>query len=318
MLTPDPEEQLVDRLPTLLFAHGYFATCASGMKCHGRAALRPCGRTFGPACLAVNYLVGCGVRNPFRLTRNYLFQARRLRLLRRFRAVAVASRHMADEVRRHGAERVVLAPLFPAGVTPIPEPPTPRPATGWVLMTGRLTRLKGGDLLLPAVREAATRLGRPLGVRFAGDGPEEVALRTLAGRVGVKTEFLGWCAGPRLTELRAEADVLAVPSVWPEPFGLVGIEAGCQGLPAVGFAHGGIPDWLVPGVSGELAPTPPTVTGLADALVRALGDPAHHQRLRIGSWEMAQQFTLERHWNRLEPLVQETETALVPNPRSLL
>jgi glycosyltransferase involved in cell wall biosynthesis len=184
-------------------------------------------------------------------------------------------------------------------------------------MTGRLTRLKGGDLLLPAVRAAAERVGRPLGVRFAGDGPEEAALRTLARRLGVKAEFFGWCPGPRLAELRVEADVLAVPSVWPEPFGLVGIEAGCQGLPAVGFALGGIPDWLVPGVSGESAPTPPTVAGLADALVRALKDPAHHQRLRVGAWEMAQRFTLERHWARLEPLVQETEASLVPDPTPL-
>ena len=317
MLTPDPEEQLVQRVPTILFAHGYFATCATGTKCHGWAGLRPCGRTFGPGCLVINYTAGCGIRHPLRLARNYRFQARRKRLLPRFQAVAVASRHMAHEVRRHGAQRVVLAPLFPTGVSPTPEPPAPRPYTGWVLITGRLTRFKGGDLLLPAVRAAADRLRRPLGVRFAGDGPEEAAWRAMAGRLEIKTEFLGWCPRPKLIELRAEADVLAVPSVWPEPFGLVGIEAGCQGLPAVGFAVGGIPDWLVPGMSGELAPTPPTVAGLADALVRALSDSGHHQRLRLGAWEMAQRFTLERHLDQMERLFQDTQAALVSNSGSL-
>jgi glycosyltransferase involved in cell wall biosynthesis len=306
MLTPDPEERLVAHLPTILFAHGYFGTCASGTKCHGWAVPGPCGRQFGAACLALNYIAGCGVRNPMALIRNYRFQARRQKLLPRFQTVAVASRHMADEVCRHGAERVVLAPLFPTGVTPTAEPPTPRPMSGCVLVTGRLTQLKGGALLLPAVRLAADRLGCTLKCRFAGDGPEQAKLQALAQRLGVTAEFLGWCPGPRLTELRDEADVLAVPSVWPEPFGLVGIEAGCQGLPSVGFAHGGIPDWLVPGVSGQLAPTPPTVAGLADALVRAMRDPAHHQGLRVGAWEMAQRFTLERHLEILEPLIEES------------
>ena len=42
-----------------------------------------------------------------------------------------------------------------------------------------------------------------------------------------------------------------MPSLWAEPFGLLGIEAGCVGLPAAGYAVGGIPDWLVPGETGE-------------------------------------------------------------------
>src|SRR6202034_271377 len=97
-------------------------------------------------------------------------------------------------------------------------------------------------------------------------------------------------------DLMRQADLVAVPSLWPEPFGLVGIEAGCFGVPAVGFAVGGIPDWLIPGQTGELAPAdPPTVEGLAEAIVRALEDPAHYQKLCSGAWEMAKRFSLERH-----------------------
>jgi glycosyltransferase involved in cell wall biosynthesis len=102
-----------------------------------------------------------------------------------------------------------------------------------------------------------------------------------------------------------QADLLAVPSVWPEPFGLVGIEAGCVGLPAVAFAVGGIPDWLAPGESGELAGgRPPTVAGLAEALVRALADPLHWQRLRLGAWHMAQRFTPEKHVAQVEQVLE--------------
>jgi glycosyltransferase involved in cell wall biosynthesis len=102
-----------------------------------------------------------------------------------------------------------------------------------------------------------------------------------------------------------QADLLAVPSVWPEPFGLVGIEAGSIGLPAVAYAVGGIPDWLLPGQSGEVAAAdPPTVDGLADAIVRALADPGHYANLCRGAWEVAQRFTLDTHIAKLVPILE--------------
>jgi len=117
-------------------------------------------------------------------------------------------------------------------------------------------------------------------------------------------EFMGWVPTVEKLNLMRQVDLLAVPSLWPEPFGLVGIEAGCLGLPAVGYATGGIPDWLVAGETGELAPgDPPTVEGLAEAMIRALASPEHHTRLATGAWSLAKLFTLENHLARLEPIL---------------
>jgi glycosyltransferase involved in cell wall biosynthesis len=302
MLTPSAEEQLTSRFPTVFFAHNYFATCASGTKCHRWPSAQPCTRAFGLACLPLNYVRQCGYRHPLRFLQRYREQRRRERLLGRFTAVLVASRHMAEVYRQQGVppERIALAPLFPTAVSPLPEPPARRPMTGELLMVGRFTNLKGGDYLIKAVPLAAKRLGCRLSLVFAGEGPEEEGWKQLAARLGVDARFLGWCSLAQLAEQRARADLLAVPSVWPEPFGLVGIEAGCEGLPTVGFAVGGIPDWLIPGQSGESAPAPITEEGLAAAIVRALADPDHHHRLRIGAWEVARQFTLARHLGILE------------------
>ena len=115
-----------------------------------------------------------------------------------------------------------------------------------------------------------------------------------------------------------QADLLAVPSLWPEPFGLVGIEAGCFGLPAVGYAVGGIPDWLIPGQTGELAPgDPPTVEGLAEAMARALADPEHHARLSRGAWELSKQFDTPRHLAMLEPIL-SAAVSVKPENREVL
>lgn len=148
---------------------------------------------------------------------------------------------------------------------------------------------------------------------IAGDGPERQALKQAAEELGIAVEFAGWVNTRQKLALMREADLLAAPSLWPEPFGLVGIEAGCLGLPAVGYAVGGIPDWLIPGETGELAPgDPPTVDGLAQAMIRALAGPAHYNRLCTGAWNLAKRFTLENHLAFLEPILAAIAREPVP------
>ncbi|WP_375770744.1 glycosyltransferase family 4 protein [Archangium gephyra] len=297
----DLEEALLERYPALLFLHAYYGTCISGMKRHAFPRPVPCQRVLGPACL-VHYLPRrCGGRSPLTALREYHHQQRRLALARRYGTVLVGSRAMREEYLRHGlaASQVVCVPLFGDGA-PDPEPPAPRPPSGQLLMVGRLTDLKGGVELVRALPSARAALGRELELVVAGDGPERPRMEAEAVALRVPVRFAGWVDRAAREALMRRADLLAVPSVWPEPFGMVGVEAGGVGLPAVAFAVGGIPDWCEPGVSGELAPgDPPEPEGLTAAIVRALGDAGHHARLREGAWRMAQRFNAEAHVDAL-------------------
>ncbi|WP_162097339.1 glycosyltransferase family 4 protein [Gemmata obscuriglobus] len=305
------EAALADRFPTIFYAHNYHGTCVSGTKCHSRPRFEPCDRVLGLGCLAAYLPRGCGGRNPLTMLGLYRTQRRRRANVDRYRAVLVASRHMAAEYGRHGvsADRLRLLPLFPPDAVPDPEPPVPRRRSDRVLFVGRVTALKGLTHLIEAMPRACAELGRTLTLVVAGDGPALSAATTEATRFGVRVEFLGWVkADRRAAEMRA-ADVLAVPSVWPEPFGLVGVEAGCVGLPAVAFATGGVPDWLEPGVSGESAPgLHPNAEELASALVRILSTEAHWHQLRIGAWETAKRFSAEAHLSRLINVLRQAAT----------
>ena len=297
------EAGLQELAPNVLFAHVYHGGCISGFKRHAFPSQRPCGRDFGPACLGLYFPLRCGGLSPASMWQEYQRQAQRRALLPRYRAVVVASRRMQREYAPAvlPEERVVLAPVFP-GVLPDAESPGARARTFRVAMLGRLNPLKGGLVLVRAVALAARALGRPLELCVAGDGPERGEMEALARRLGVPGHFPGWVDDAAREALFRRSDVLAVPSVWPEPFGIVGVEAGCVGLPSVAFAVGGIPDWLEPGVCGELAPaSPPTARGLADALVRALSDDAHLQHLRQGAWLAARRFSPEAHLRLLLP-----------------
>jgi glycosyltransferase involved in cell wall biosynthesis len=163
-----------------------------------------------------------------------------------------------------------------------------------------MTVLKGGDLLVDAIAQAAEQLGRGIRLLMIGDGPQRTAWEQRATQRGVPWTATGWLTGDdRWTVLR-QATVLALPSTWPEPFGLVGLEAAALGIPAVAFDVGGIREWLRPGVNGHLAAAdPPRASGLAGALVRVLSDPERLKAMRHEAAAIAEEMSLARHLDRL-------------------
>lgn len=304
----DTEDALLRTAPVVGFAHSYVGTCVSGQKAWMAPVPRPCARTLGVACLAHYYPHRCGGLDPRTMARDFVRQRARLARLRRHRAIVTASQHMCAEYLGHGIpeNRVVCAPLPapPRAAAVVPAAHDALPSR--ILCVGRMDRVKGGRLLIEALPGAARALERRLVATFAGDGPERAAWERLATRAhadqpGVTCAFPGWQRDAELQPLYDTADLLVIPSLWPEPFGLVGLEAAAHGVPTVAFASGGIPDWLEDGVNGFLAAAePPTAHALGGAIVRALRDGASHARLRQGALGAAAAFTMERHLHALE------------------
>jgi len=298
-------QNLQENFPTVLYLHGYSATCTTGRKCHAFPSIRTCTRKFGPACLLLHYPRRCGGMNPLVAWKMFQTQSARNAQLAHYRSILVASTHMYSEMQRHGisADRLHLLRL-PLSDLSHASPATPRIPSGRLLFVGRLADVKGVDFLIRAVPHAEKKLGLKLTLTIAGDGSELPRLQQLAAREGIAAEFTGWVDNSRRSELMRRADLLVVPSLWPEPFGLVGIEAGNLGLPAAGFAAGGITDWLIPGSTGEIAPAdPPTVEGLANAIARALASQDHYSSLCRGAFEFSRRFTLESHLAELEAIL---------------
>ena len=300
------ETTLVDAFPSVLYIHGYYGTCVSERKCQAFPRLQPCSRSLGLACLALYFPRRCGGSSPFTMWRDFRRQSGRRDNFSKYRAILANSTHMREELENHGVDRgrlsVLRLPLPDAASISAPTPRTLPPSD--ILFVGRLVDVKGGDYLVRALAEAERKLNRKLKLTVAGDGPERGRLEALARSCGLEAEFLGWVDSARRDDLLRRVHLLAVPSLWPEPFGLIGIEGGRFGLPAVGYRVGGIPDWLIPGVSGELADgNPPTVEGLTEAIVRAIQDPGHYSRLCEGAAEVAGQYSFEAHIEQLESIL---------------
>ena len=63
-------------------------------------------------------------------------------------------------------------------------------------------------------------------------------------------EFIGEIGEDEKSEFLGNAYALLFPIDWPEPFGLVMIEAMSAGTPVVAWPHGSVPEVLTDGVSG--------------------------------------------------------------------
>jgi glycosyltransferase involved in cell wall biosynthesis len=172
-----------------------------------------------------------------------------------------------------------------------------------------MTPLKGPEILVRAAAYASDRLAAPIAVTLMGDGPERPRCEGLAQELEVDCRFTGWIDGPHRFDVVRHADLVAVPSVWPEPFGLVGLEAAANGVPAIAFDVGGVRQWLRPGDNGILVDgNPPTAAKFGAALAAAFSDRGALAAMRPRSLSVAREMSLARHVDRLESLLERCAT----------
>lgn len=327
---PDLEFKVLSLAPSVFFAHDYHGTCISGTKTFKFPIVQPCSRRFGWQCLMHYFPHRCGGLSPVTMLKLYSLQSKRQENLHSYDAIVTHSDHMLAELMKHGLspQRAYNSSYYVQAANASGKSSSPRHSTAitsspmaeeaeresvvhprdpkgeWsLLFSGRMEYLKGGHVFIGALPEVAATLNTPLRVTFAGDGRERRALERRAALVRspkLKIEFAGWVERRQMEALLKACDLLVVPSLWPEPFGLVGLEAGKFGVPVAAFDVGGIRDWLSDGVNGYLASgTPPTAKGLAQAIIKCLRDPATHTQLRRGAIEVAQQFNIKNHLTAL-------------------
>ena len=319
-LDPRFESQYMALAPTVYFSHNYYGTCISGLKAFQRPTARPCERRFGLPCLALYFPRQCGGKNPLTMISLFRQTARRLRVLRKYDALVTHSRHLQLEYVKHGFSEARVYNLKYEVSTKSEETqqplsvkggPTDPPPTWRMIFVGRMERLKGGRTLLDSLPRAHELIGRPLHLSLAGDGSERTAWEAAAAAVhaanpAITIEFHGWLGGAEFDRLIASTHLVVVPSLWPEPFGKVGLEAGLHGIPSAAFAVGGIPEWLQDGTNGHLAPSdPPTAEGLSNAIADCLSDPVHYRDLCGGARRIANEFNLDNHIDQLLTVFRE-------------
>lgn len=164
-----------------------------------------------------------------------------------------------------------------------------------LLFLGRLERAKGPQVLLDAMPAVLAEHPDTL-LAVCGSGPQQEALRAQIAALGLagSVELTGWLEPAELGGRLAAADVVVVPSLRPESYGLACAEALAAGKPVVASALGALPDLVWPERTGLLV-APGDVAGLAAAINRLLADEALRARLGAAGRELTSGCTLAAH-----------------------
>jgi glycosyltransferase involved in cell wall biosynthesis len=159
----------------------------------------------------------------------------------------------------------------------------PKASGGYLAFLGRIASEKRPDRAI----EIAVKAGMPLKIAAKVDRVDQAywdeKIHPLV-RANANVEYLGEIAEHEKANFLGQATALVFPVDWPEPFGLVMIEAMACGTPVIAFRCGSVPEVVENGVSGfvvESVKQAATVVKRVASLDRAKVRAAFEQRFTI-------------------------------------
>jgi len=231
---------------------------------------------------------------------SYTAKLRELELNRKFNRLVVATQFMKDELLRN---------QFDSNKIEMHAPVPPKGDASWVssfsdknyiVYAGQIIRGKGVDVLL----ESLAQVRVPFTCFIFGDGQHREYCEKLSRKLGLtdRVVFKGFVSPEEIAIFYRECSVVAVSSVWPEPFGAVGLEAMRFGLPVVAFDAGGIREWLTDGQNGFLVPWMDRAA-FASRVEELLGDKALARQMgERGRQLVGKQYEFSEYVSGLENL----------------
>jgi len=302
VLNPYLVDLLTEMKPSLRFVHGFKLICPDGRKLL-KAKRRICPFPLSYHCQWRAHVYRCMPRNPF-VGLAKIHRSRKMTYLHRSRSrMIVASRFMESILLYNGfeKERIAYVPLF----TYLPEHEVSVPSSDEpiILGVGRMVAEKGIDYLVRAFAKIARRAK----LFIVGDGPALESLKSLVQALDIseKVSFPGWLPYERLGEFYRKCTLVVIPSIAPESFGMVGIEAMAYGKPVIAFDVGGISEWLKDGETGFLLP-PRDEAGLREKINTLIEHPQLAEQMGGKARKaVMEKFSPKRHVERLISVFEE-------------
>lgn len=161
----------------------------------------------------------------------------------------------------------------------------PAPASGYAAFLGRISPEKRPDRAI----EIAARAGVHLKMAAKVDQADRKYWDDVIGPMvaaNPNVEFVGEINEQQKAEFLGNASALLFPIDWPEPFGLVMIEAMACGTPVIAFGNGSVPEIIDDGLSGHIVESVEHAAASLQSIARLPRAAVRHQ--------FEERFTVER------------------------
>jgi glycosyltransferase involved in cell wall biosynthesis len=218
--------------------------------------------------------------------------AGRVAMLRRMARVVAVSGWVRDRM-LEGVAAPARSPVVLPNCLDLAALPAPQPRENLILFVGRVVPEKAPDVFVAACAAALPRLpgwrAEIVGAdRFRPDSPDTGFIRGIrAAAEAAGVQLAGYRDRDAVLAAMARAAIVAMPSRWQEPFGLVALEAMASGAALVCAPRGGLPE--VAGAAALYA-DPDQPGALAEAILALAADPARRTALGEAGRQRAQAF----------------------------
>jgi glycosyltransferase involved in cell wall biosynthesis len=250
---PEITRHCLEIRPVVKSPHSTDLVCPGTYKFFSKTE-ETCHIPFGTHCMVHAYTKRCCSRSPSKLYSLYHNVSSELKVFAaRYKGIVVMSDYVKNECVIAGVDggKVDVVPYFTLPVDRQTDVTQKRK----LLYCGRLSQIKGVHTMIEASRPLFDKYG-DLELDIIGDGPFKERLTKLVFELNLndRVRFHGWLGRAEVNRALANSYLVLFPSIYPEAFGISGIEAMMHGKPVVGFDVGGVSTWLRDGVSGYLVP----------------------------------------------------------------
>lgn len=258
-----------------------------------------CKEAVGKAC--INCMNSLGLSNS-EAKKRLAKTIKELRIMKNFAFIFTSSKYTKQQLLINGVkpDNVKVIPLFLSRLLPNIEKASASQSKNFesdILFVGRLIKAKGIKELLTTF----SLLKNKYRLTIVGETPPYVKSNDLVklNHLEKKVKLVGWIDNEKIDNYFQRTRVCVIPSMSPESFGIVGLEAMRNKKPIVAFDSGGIPEWLQDGKNGFLVPRGDTNV-LAQQIQYLLENPDLAQKMGEKGHEiLVSHFTKEKYLEKL-------------------
>jgi glycosyltransferase involved in cell wall biosynthesis len=276
------------KIPKIMTIHDYAMICPLCTKI--KPNKNACYNKFGIKCIKC-----IGVKFFYEFLKRKIHQI----FLSKINHFITLSKYMKKEVRKNFSE--IKINNLSCGLELFDYYPIKNYET--LLYIGRLSPEKGVDFLIKSFSKISNKFNN-IKLIIIGEGSEKKSLESLTKRLNLseKINFLGKVNHSKIINFYKNSTLIIVPSIWPEPFGLIGPEAMSVGRPLIATNLGGIPEWLMDKKTGYLV-KPKDINSLAGKIIKLLSNKEIINKMGIeGRKKAINSFSIKIYVKKIETI----------------